>query len=146
MAVIRNTTSTNESVNDYLVELPPGPYDALCTDVYERLNVERKRYQSDETERVDLIAFNFEVTGKSGEKRNVRSREMRISGHEKSALFAFLSSWLGEPPEDGLDTDTLMGCAARLTIAHAASKSDTSRTYVRIADIAPGDAGKDGGE
>ncbi len=62
---------------------------------------------------------------------------MRVSSHEMSALYAFLKEWSGGEPEDGLDTDTLMGCAARLTLQHSRGKKDPSKTYVRITAIAP---------
>ena len=131
--------------SDYMADLPPGIYDGICVDVEEHLNAERKRWQSTETERVNLLAFTFEVTGKSGAKRSVRSKRMLISSFEGSALFKFVTAWCGQPPESGFDTDSLMGCRANLTLTHAPSTTLPSRVYVRIATIAPvADTGKGG--
>jgi len=129
--------------NDYTADLPPGVFDSVCVDIVEQKNVQRRKWKSAEMELVDLITFTFEVAGKSGTKRRVRSKPMLISTFEKSALYAFLTSWCGQPPEPGFDTDSLMACRARLTLDHASGMADPGRIYVRIVSIAPAaDTGK----
>jgi hypothetical protein len=136
MAILRTQTNTTASGN-YAADLPAGTYDALCIDIVEKSGVERKRFHSDKTEVVDVITFWFEVLGKSGERRQIRTREMLVSLYPKSALYGFLTAWCGSPPADGFDTDTLMGCKAKLTLAHAPSTTDPGKVFVRITDIAP---------
>ena len=37
--------------------------------------------------------------------------------------------------DDGFDTDSMMACTARLTLAHVPSMTETGRIFVRIADV-----------
>jgi hypothetical protein len=66
-------------------------------------NVERKKYQSEEMEKVDVTAFLFGFRTRDGKPFKVASRAMKISGSEKSGLFGFLKSWLGQAPRYGWD-------------------------------------------
>jgi hypothetical protein len=45
---------------------PKGTYLAVCLDVLDQYNVERKKYQSEETEIVNLTRFVFGVKAKDG--------------------------------------------------------------------------------
>ena len=56
----------------------------------------RAAHQSEETETVDLTGFLFGYRDKQGNAHNIASKGMKISGNEKSALFLFLKSWLGQ--------------------------------------------------
>ena len=78
---------------------PPskGTYVAVCLDVVDQYNVERRKYESEETEIVNLTRFIFGVKTKDGSLRKLASKSMKISNHENSALRAFLVSWQGEP-------------------------------------------------
>jgi hypothetical protein len=145
MAILKKTDNEALQTGGFSADLPPGVYDALCIDVDEKYGVERKKFQSKEMEKVDLISFKFEVTGKSGTKRVITSRKMRISIHEKSALYAFLAGWLGEPPTDNINTDFLIGQTARLTLVHGTDPAELGKTFVRIEKIDPGSADEKGG-
>jgi hypothetical protein len=145
MAILKKMEGDGKVLGDYAADLPPGQYEAICVDVHEEHDVQRRKFQSQKMDTVDVIDFEFEVTGKSGGKRTVRTREMKITMHEKSALFKFLLSWFGEPPEDGLDTDNLISCTAKLTLQHAPGKADPDKIFVRIAGIEPGSGKSQGG-
>jgi len=113
---------------------PPskGTYVAVCLDVVDQYNVERQKYQSEETEIVNLTRFIFGVKTKDGSLRKLASKSMKISNHENSALRAFLVSWLGEAPKPGFDTATLIGKPAQITVVEN-TKGD--RTYSDIGTI-----------
>ena len=113
---------------------PPskGTYVAVCLDVVDEYNVTRKKYQSEETEVVNLERFVFGVKLKDGSLRTIATRAMKISNHENSALRAFLVSWLGEAPKPGFDTATLIGRPAQITVTEN-TKGD--RTYSDIGTI-----------
>ena len=110
---------------------PPskGTYVAVCLDVVDQYNVERQKYQSEETEIVNLTRFVFGVKCKDGSLRKMPSKAMKISNHENSALRAFLVSWLGEAPKSGFDTASLKGKGAQLTLVED-QKGD--KTYINI--------------
>lgn len=111
---------------------PKGTYLAVCVDVIDQYNVERQKYQSEETEIVNLTRFVFGVKCKDGSLRKMPSKAMKISNHENSALRAFLVSWLGEAPKPNFETTDLKGKPAYITITEDV-KGD--RTYSNIATI-----------
>ena len=113
---------------------PPskGTYVAVCLDVVDQYNVERRKYESEETEIVNLTRFIFGVKTKDGSLRKLASKSMKISNHENSALRAFLVSWQGEAPKPGFDTATLIGRPAQITVTENI-KGD--RTYSDIGTI-----------
>ena len=113
---------------------PEGQHVAKCINIKEEYDVEVQKFQSDETEKQNRIAFLFEVTTEDG-KSLIDSRPMKISGHEKSALFAFLKAWLGKAPAYGMDTDKLKGHPALVTVVHKTSQ--TGRTYPVLDTIVP---------
>ena len=113
---------------------PEGQHVAVCKDIREEYGVKVQKFQSEETEIQDRIAFLFEVTTEDG-KSLIDSRVMKISGHEKSALFGFLKSWLGKPPAYGMDTNSLKGHHALVTVVHKVSQ--TGRTYPVLDTIVP---------
>lgn len=113
---------------------PPakGTYVAVCLDVVDEYGVTRKKYQSEDTEVVNLERFVFGVKLKDGSLRKIATRAMKISNHENSALRAFLVSWLGEAPKPNFETADLKGKPAYITITEDV-KGD--RTYSNIATI-----------
>jgi hypothetical protein len=111
---------------------PKGTYLAVCVDVIDQYNVERQKYQSEETEIVNLTRFVFGVKCKDGSLRKMPSKAMKISNHENSALRAFLVSWLGEAPKSGFDTACLKGKGAQLTLVED-QRGD--KTYINIGTI-----------
>ena len=116
---------------------PKGTYIATCIDIKELFGVERRKFQSEETEKVDLTAFLFGFRDKQGKPFKVASRQFRISGNEKSNLFAFLKAWLGEPPKMGSDTMEMKGRKALITIEHIPSARNPGQVYTGIASISP---------
>jgi hypothetical protein len=59
---------------------------------------------------------------------------MKISGHENSALFAFLSAWTGEPPKAGFDTADLKGKGAQISVVIT---DRDAKSYHDIGTISP---------
>ena len=95
MAIFKAPESTGVSFNlfrDVIKDdvCPAGQFAAKCIDIKEEYQVAVPKFQSEETELQDRIAFLFEVYGEEGNSL-IATRPMKISGHEKSALFAFLS-------------------------------------------------------
>jgi len=70
---------------------PAGQFAAKCSDIKEEYQVKVQKFQSDEFELQDRIAFLFKVQTEDGHSL-IATRPMKISGHEKSALYAFLKA------------------------------------------------------
>jgi hypothetical protein len=114
---------------------PAGTYLAACTDVIDLYGVERKKFESEDMEKVDVTRFVFGVKAKSGRLHLIATREMKISGSPKSNLMKFVKAWLGEQPKAGWDTAECKGRGAQITVA--AEESRNGKTYYNIAGIAP---------
>ena len=137
MAVLKQPTSTG-SLFELGDQLPPrGTFVAKCIDVRDVFNVERKKYQSEELERVDLTGFLFGFRSKDGAPHKIASRSFRISGNEKSGLFAFLKAWLGQAPRYGWDYVEMKGKNALITVDHQPSRTKPGAVYAVIASISP---------
>ena len=139
MAVLREPApSLAGSLFELQGETPPkGTFVASCIDTKDAYGVERKKYQSEQMERVDLTGFLFGLRDKAGKPYKIATRSMRLSGSPKSALYQFLTSWLGEPPAYNMDLSTLKGRKALLTIAHEPSRTRPGVAYARIIGVAP---------
>lgn len=138
MAILTQQTGNSSGGGRRILveEMPPkGTFLATCIDVEEQHQVERKKFESTETEIVDLIIFYFGFRTKEGALRIVRSKPMKISGHEKSALVKFITTWLGEKPSAGFDTAELYGKGAQLTVTH--DQAMNGKTYANISAISP---------
>ncbi len=118
--------------------LPPkGTYAATIIDIVDKYGVERRKFeQPDQMEKVDLTAFLFGFRDREGNAHKIDSKPMRISGNEKSALYAFLTSVLGEAPKMGWDYCALKGRKVLITIAHAEG-GKSGQTYASIATVSP---------
>jgi hypothetical protein len=114
---------------------PAGTYLAVCTDVVDLYGVDRKKYESEEMEKVDVTRFVFGVKTKSGALHKIASREMKISGSPKSNLVKFVKQWTGENPKAGMDTTDLRGKGAQITVV--AEEARNGKTYMNIGSIAP---------
>ena len=139
MAIFTQPEATGGSFNlfkDVIKDdvCPPGQYAARCIDIKEEYGVKVQKFQSEETELQDRIAFLFECVDEDG-KSLIATRPMKISGHEKSALFAFLKGWLGKAPAYGMDTDTLKGHPALLTVVE--KKSNSGKVYTVLDAVVP---------
>lgn len=137
MAILKQPEPTGGGGRRIKLEGPPskGTYLAVCFEIEERFGVTRKKFESEETEVVDLISFYFGFKQKDGTPGIVRSKPMKISGHEKSALVQFVHQWLGDAPPTGFDTDTLKGAGAQVTVA--LQMAGNGKTYANIASIGP---------
>jgi hypothetical protein len=113
---------------------PKGTYLAVCLDTIDQYNVERRKYQSEETEIVNLTRFVFGVKAKDGKTYKIATKAMKISGHENSALYGFLSAWNNEPPKAGFDTAALKGKGAQISVV--VNEKD-AKSYHDIATIGP---------
>jgi hypothetical protein len=114
---------------------PAGTYLAVCVDVLDLYGVDRKKYESEEMEKVDVTRFVFGVKTKSGQLHKIATKEMKITGGPKANLTKFLKAWTGENPKPGLDTETLKGSGAQITVT--AEEARNGKTYNNITGIAP---------
>jgi hypothetical protein len=135
-------TAPKTTAADNLGEPPPkGIHLAVCLDVVDTFNdrvLKNKRPRGSQNEEdyeyINRERFIFGVKCKDGSLRKIRSRPMRISLHENSALRAFLTSWLGESPKDGMDSSKLIGKGAQLTLIENPSESG-DKIYINIGTI-----------
>ena len=114
---------------------PAGTYLAVCVDVIDLYGVERKKYESEEMERVDVTRFVFGVKTKSGQLHKIATREMKITSGPKANLTKFIKAWTGEVPKAGWDTESLKGQGAQITVS--AEEARNGKTYNNITGIAP---------
>jgi len=142
MAVLQQPISHSnpfaQQIGDALA--PAGTFVATVLDIQDVFGVTRQKFQSTETEKVDLTAFLFGFRDGQGQPHKVASRQMRISGNEKSALFSFLKSLLGKAPGYGWDYCSLKGAKCLLTVEHV-QRRDGSGVYAAIAALSPVPAG-----
>ena len=138
MAILEKPTANGNIFADQLGDTiaPPGTYVATVLDVSDEFQIQRQKYQSTELETVDLTTFLFCFQDAQGIQHRVASRRMRISGHEKSALFGFLKGLLGHAPEYGWDYCLLKEKQCLLTVDHV-HRQDGSGVFARIASLAP---------
>ena len=71
---------------------------------------------------------------KDGKPFIVSSPWFTTSLHPKSALFDFLTKWLGQEPDDDLDTEGLVGKPAKISVVHV---TRDGKTFDRIGLIRP---------
>lgn len=119
---------------------PAGTYVATVIDIRDEFGVTRPKFQSQEMETVDLTTFLFGFRDAQGFEHRVASRRMKISGNEKSSLFAFLKSLLGRAPQYGWDYLALKGAQCLLTVEHV-TKRDGTGVFAAIAALSPVPAG-----
>jgi len=114
---------------------PAGTYLAVCVDVIDLYGVERKKFQSEETELQDVTRFVFGVKNKTGAMHKIATREFKISGSPKSNLTKFIKAWTGENPKAGADTADLKGRGAQITVSSEEARN--GKTYNNISGISP---------
>ena len=114
---------------------PAGDYVATCIEIEDEFAVTRRKYQSEETEEIDVTRFLFGFKGNDGNIHKVQTFEMKISGSPKSTLFKFLSSWLGQAPTYGWDYCELKGKGAVISVENVTSQ--LGKTYAKIARVLP---------
>jgi len=131
MATIPQTNASS----DFGPPPPAGTYLATCVEVIDLYGVDRKKYESEEMEKVDVTRFVFGVKAKSGALHKIATREFKISGSPKSNLVKFVKSWTGEQPKPGMDTTDLRGKGAQITVVSEEARN--GKTYQNIGGIAP---------
>lgn len=114
---------------------PAGDYIATCIDIADEFGVTRRKYQSEDTEQIDVTRFLFGFKGQDGRLYKVQTFEMKISGSPKSALYKFLHSWLGQAPRMGWDYCALKGKGAVIKVEEVTSQMGT--VYNKIVSIFP---------
>ena len=138
MAILQKP-ATNNALDLFglgLDNLPPaGTYPAVILDIVDKLGVERTKFQSTETETVDLTSFLFGYRGTDGQKYRIDTRPMKISGHPKAALYKFLTALMGKAPEYGWDYAALKGTQCLITVAHITSPQQ--HVYASITSAVP---------
>lgn len=136
MAILQATSSSGGDYRSYKLDSnpPKGTFAATCVDCMETLGVERKKYQSEELETVDLTRYLFIIDTKEGQF-HVQTNEMKISAYKEAALAKFIQGWTGELPKPGFDTMNMIGESCQLTINHKVSQRGTE--YPIITSISP---------
>ncbi len=142
MAVLQQPVNNSNPFADVIGDAlaAPGTYVATILDIRDEFGVQRQKYQSMEMETVDLTTFLFGYRDAQGYEHRVSSRRMRISGNEKSTLFAFLKSLLGRAPQYGWDYLELRGRQCLLTVEHV-QRRDGTGVFAAIAALSPVPAG-----
>jgi hypothetical protein len=138
MAVLTQPTDSSnpfiEVIGNNLA--PAGTFIATVLDVRDEFGVVRTKFLSTETDKVDLTTFLFGFRDTERQPHRVASRRMKISGNEKSALFAFLKALLGKAPEYGWDYCSLKGAKCLLTVEHV-KRRDGVGVFASIAALSP---------
>jgi hypothetical protein len=138
MAILTSNTGGGFRSRIISTETPPkGRFIATCIEVHDELGVERQKFESSDTEIVDLTTFYFGFKDREGRPHVVKSRAMKLSVHEKAALVKFVKSWTGKAPGAGFDTQSLKGAGAEIRVERVASMKTPGREYANIADIGP---------
>ena len=123
------------SYTDKVELCPEGTYPAVCNYIKDELNVERKKFNSEELEIADVTQFSF-IVYTNEKPYTVKTKKMKINGHSNSALCKFLSSWLGGiPMEEGWDYCVLKGNKAFISIKHTKGSGDIE--FANISNIMP---------
>jgi len=122
----------------------PGTFVAIIEDIVDEMNVERRKFQSEELERVNLTCFLFKYQDAGGKLNRISSRRMKISGHEQSTLIGFLKSILGRAPKMGWDYLEMKGHRCLITVEHL-PRRDGQGVYAAIASLSPLPPGMGGG-
>jgi len=139
MALLKEPENTGGGFGPRITELAPkGTYLATIVDIIDTFGVVRPKYEDPSVnETVDLTVFVFGFRGKDGKFYLVKTRDMRISGNEKSKLYGFLQSLTGEPPKYGWDYCELKGQGAQITVTHMESKRTAGKFYATLGAVAP---------
>ncbi len=145
MAILQQPVNSSNPFADKIGDdlAPAGTFVATIIDICDEFDVQRQKFQSMEMEVVDLTTFLFGFRDAQGAAHRVSSKRMKISGNEKSTLFAFLKSILGRAPSYGWDYCTLKGKQCLLTVEHI-QRRDGSGVFAAIASLSPVPAGYGG--
>lgn len=136
MAILQPSNNSRSRIKN--AELPPkGRFIATCFEVEDQLRVERPKFESADIEVVDLTTFYFGFVCKEGRPWAVKTREMKISMHEKAALMKFLTGWLSKPPVAGFDTQSVVGFGAEIRVEHVASQRTPGRYFANLSVVLP---------
>jgi len=142
MAILQQPVNNSNAFADIIGDdlAPAGTYMATVLDVLDEFGVVRQKFESTEMEKVDLTTFLFGFRDEAGQPHRVASRRMKISGNEKSTLFAFLKSLLGRAPTYGWDYAELKGRHCMLAVEHV-TRRDGNGVFAAIAALSPVPAG-----
>lgn len=140
MAIIEEQLSSGGSATGWDISevCPAGAHVAVCIEVKDTMDVTRPRYEDPSTmEIVNLTRFLFGIKGADGLTYRVQTHDLKISGHEKSALVGFLTSWTAKPLQSmiGWDYCEMAGQPAMVTIVQKTSQK--GRIYATIQAITP---------
>ena len=132
-------TKPIEQTREPLFPPPPaGTYIATIIKIEDQFMVQRRKFQSKEIGETDVTRFYFGVVDNQ-QAFIVTSREMTISGHERSNLFQMLTGILGSAPEYGWDYCALLNAPCQITVAHEKKirKDGSPYTAINITAFAP---------
>lgn len=117
-------------------DIPAGVFKAKILEVKDMFKVSRTKYQSTETELVDLTCFLLGFRDQANQPYMIATKPMRISGNVKSALMLFLTNLLGKAPQMGWDYAAVRGMECMITVLHI-PKNDGSGVYANVTAVMP---------
>ena len=138
MAIIEQPTSSGGTVTGWNIETvcPAGTHVGVCLQIKDTFDVSRPKYEDPSvTEIVNLTRFLFGVKVEGDVDHMVQTHDLKISGHEKSALMGLLTSWTAKSVDQlvGWDYCEMQGQPALLTIIHKTSQK--GRVYASIQGV-----------
>ena len=138
MAILQQPVNNSNPFADVIGDdlAPAGTFVATVIDIRDEFGIQRQKFQSMEVETVDLTTFLFGFRDAQGYEHRVSSMRMKISGNEKSTLFAFLKSLQGHAPEYGRDYLELRGKQCLLTVEQI-QRRDGTGVFAAIAALSP---------
>jgi hypothetical protein len=114
-----------------------GTFIATCIDVEDRFGVQRKKYESEDMETVNLTRFYFGYKGKDGTPHIVATKPLKLSAHEKSELVKLITAWTTDKPGPGFDTQKMLGKGAQITVAHVEGGRGNGQRFANILSVGP---------
>lgn len=144
MAKFEQPASNNFSAWDLSKEQPPaGSFIGTIIECKDEFGVTRPVFDDpSKTETYDRTSFLFGFRDKAGAPHKIATRWMKISGHEKSALYKFLKDLRGKPFAYGQDYNAptaqggVIGEKALITILHEQRK-DGNGIFPTISSAIP---------
>jgi len=138
MAIIEQQVSIEGSLTGWDITdvCPAGTYVGVCLEVKDTFDVTRPKYEDpSQTEVVNLTRFLFGVQGADGIFYKIQTHDLKISGHEKSALMGLLTAWKAKPVDQlvGWDYCEMAGEPAMITVIQKTSQK--GRVYATAQNV-----------
>ena len=138
MAIIEKQVSIEGALTGWDITdvCPAGTYVGVCLEVKDTFDVTRPKFEDpSQTEVVNLTRFLFGVQGADGIFYKIQTHDLKISGHEKSALMGILTAWTAKPINmlEGWDYCEMAGEPAMITVIQKTSQK--GRVYATVGSV-----------